>query len=58
MDDVVASVAADPDLATPAAKCDVYVRMVGSADEPDRATYPTLLDGACARFPLPAAAPR
>ena len=44
----------DPALATDEAKCDVYRQFVRWAHEPSRDAYPSLVGGACARYPLPA----
>ena len=51
--DALAGPAHDPALATDEAKCDVYRQLVRWAREPGRAEYPALLNGACARYPLP-----
>ena len=53
VDRFYARVEADPVLATPKAKCDVYRQFVRWARQPTRAEYPRMAGGACARFPLP-----
>jgi para-nitrobenzyl esterase len=52
-DQALAEVDADPVLATPKAKCDVYRHFVRWARQPTRAEYPHMVGGACAQFPLP-----
>jgi len=49
----LAEVEADPVLATPKAKCDVYRHFVRWARQPTRAEYPRMAGGACGEFPLP-----
>ncbi len=44
----------DPALPSAQAKCDVYRQLMRWAREPSHDAYPTLVGGACARFPLPA----
>ncbi len=52
----LAGVEQDPALPTVKERCDVYRHLVEWAREPSRADYPKLGGGACAQFPLPAAA--
>ena len=52
---VLTEVASDPDLPTAEAQCDVYRRLMRWGT-PTREQYPRLSNGACAQFPLPAAA--
>ncbi len=50
--EALAAVATDGTLATAAAKCAVYRSFVRWAHEPSAAQYPSMLGGACARYPL------